>query len=69
MAGAAGDQRERRLAVNPRPGFGGVGDAGFVPHVENAYAAAGGGGQHFIQVIPHQREDGFDAQPRRRFDK
>jgi len=40
-----------------------VGDAGFVPHVNDPDAAAGGGGQHFIQVIPDQREDGFDAQP------
>jgi UDP-glucose-4-epimerase GalE len=40
-----------------------------VAHVEDAYAAAGGGGQHFVEVIADQREDGVDAQPRCRFDK
>ena len=55
-------ERERGPAMNPRPGVGGVRDARFVPHIDDAQAGARGGGEHFVEMIAHQREDGIDSQ-------
>lgn len=62
VARSAGDQRQCRPAVDARPGVGRVRHAGFVPHIDDAQPRARGGGEDFVEVIAHQREDGVQAQ-------
>ena len=48
--------------MDPRPRVGGVRHARFVAHIDDPQTAARGGGEHFVEVIANQREDGIDPQ-------
>src|SRR5258706_16428014 len=52
--------------MNPRPGVRRVRDSRFVPHVDDPHPGARGRGQHFVEMIAHQRENRIDSQRRGR---
>ena len=60
--GPAGNQRERRLAMDPRPRVGGMRDAGLVPQVDDPEAGARRLGEDFVQMVADEREDRVEAQ-------
>src|SRR4051812_9352261 len=62
MRRAARHQRERRPPVDSRPCIRGMGDSRFVPHIHYAHSRASRSRQHFVEVIPYQREDRVEAQ-------
>ena len=50
--------------MNSRPRVGGVSNARFVTHIDDAQTGARGGGQNLVEMIAHQREDGVQPQLR-----
>jgi hypothetical protein len=62
VARAAGNERNRRPPVKPRPGIGRVSYTRFVPYIDDVNSLAGSDGQHFIQMLADERKDVPDTE-------